>query len=243
MGQERHWALALIPREDVVISELAVPPVGRRPAPPRQYRVRKNLEDYARTMRGQFGAGPEVRLWQKLSDFSLNAYKDMAFDFDEILSPYDPQAQRYSYEDYWVKGEDQGRTLRDKSNLLVQRYWDHSGDLQHAFGHHSRMYFKFYANSRAAWTQEQRKQVRSILIFIANCAAGDSFSPHTSMMGGHPNFIAEIKYSMPLAAAVFPTAGRPQAMAPSTTPPRASVGAGTAPSRTAITLTSTSCRY
>ncbi len=202
VGQERHWALGLIPRDEVVISELPVSPADQTPAqrkkPPQRYTVRKNLEDYPTENRRQFGAGPEVRLWQKLTDFSLNAYKDMVFDFDELLVPYDPQGEKCSYDDYWMKGQNYGN-LRGHTYLLIQRYWDVSGPLQQRWE-----YFKLYANSRAGWTEEQRKQIRSILIFIAHFAAEDSYSPHTSMMGGHPNFVAMVKPDLPLAATIFP---------------------------------------
>jgi hypothetical protein len=202
VGHERHWALGLIPRDEVVISELPVSPTDQTPAqrknPPRRYTVRKGLEGYPNTDRQQFGAGPEVRLWQRLTDFSLNAYKDMVFDFDEPLAPYDPQGEKCSYHDYWVKGEHRGN-LRGHIYLLAQRYWDLSGALQQRWE-----YFKLYANSREGWTEQQRRQIRSILIFIAHFAAEDSFSPHTSMMGGHPNFVAMIKPVLPLAATVFP---------------------------------------
>jgi hypothetical protein len=70
-------------------------------------------------------------------------------------------------------------------NQLVQRYWDVSGSLQSAFGTR----FEFYANSRADWTTEQRRRIRSILIFAANSLMEDSFSPHVSMMAGQPNFV------------------------------------------------------
>jgi hypothetical protein len=102
-----------------------------------------------------------------------------------------------------MNGYNQGN-LRGHVNLLIQRYWDSSSELQHGFGGGSARKLQFYADSRAGWTLDERKQVRSILIFLTHCAENDSFLPHTSMMGGHPNFIAEIKFSLPLAAAVFP---------------------------------------
>ncbi|MDQ3621877.1 MAG: hypothetical protein M3463_05210, partial [Verrucomicrobiota bacterium] len=58
-GQARHWAIGLAPITRGV-------PGGR-------------LMDAA-------GAGPEVRLWQKLSDFSLDAYKDWPLEWDEDLT-------------------------------------------------------------------------------------------------------------------------------------------------------------
>lgn len=202
VGHERHWALGLIPRDEVVIGELPVTPSDQTPAqrknPLRRYTVRKSLEGYPDTSLRQFGAGPEVRLWQKLTDFSLNVYKDMVFDFDEPLAPYDPQGEKCSYDDYWVKGRDHGN-LRGHMYLLIQRYWDVSGSLQNRWEH-----FKLYANSRAGWTEEQRRRIRSILVFIAHFAGEDSFLPHTSMMAGHPNFVAMVKPVLPLAAAVFP---------------------------------------
>ena len=202
VGRERHWALGLIPRDELVISELPVTPSDQTRAqqkkPPRRYAVRKGLEGYAGESRGQFGAGPEVRLWQKLTDFSLNAYKDMVFDFDEPLTPYDPQGEKCSYDDYWM-GSGFGN-LRGYMYKLIQRYWDASGDLQSAFGKR----FEPYANSRADWTAEQRRHIRSILIFAANFLVEDSFSPHVSMMAGQPNFVFDAKGSIPVACVTFP---------------------------------------
>ena len=171
-GQERHWALSLILRDEVVIGELTQTPLPQRRArkidSPRQYTVRKDLEGYPDESRRQFGAGPEVRLWQRLTDFSLNAYKDMVFDFEESLEPYDPEGEEFTYEDYWVKGQNRGN-LRGHVNLLIQRYWDFSSELQHGFGGGAARKFQFYADSRAGWTPDERKQVRSILIFLAHC--------------------------------------------------------------------------
>jgi len=202
LGRERHWALSLIPRDEVVISELPVAPADqptRKKSTPRRYAVRKDLEGYAGESRGQFGAGPEVRLWQKLTDFSLNAYKDMVFDFDEPLTPYDPEGEKCSYDDYWMKGV-RGGSLRGYMYQLIQRYWDVSGALQSAFG----TKYEFYANSRAGWTADERRRIRSILIFAANFLVEDSFSPHASMMAGQPNFVFDAKGSIPVAVTTFP---------------------------------------
>ena len=111
-----------------------------------------------------------MRLWQRLTDFSLNAYKDMVFDFDEPLTPYDPQGEKCSYDDYWIRARTAG-TFAAISTCLIQRYWDVSGSSATAAGE----YFKLYANSRAGWTEAQRQRIRSILIFIAHFAAEDSF--------------------------------------------------------------------
>ncbi|MGB2821893.1 MAG: PA14 domain-containing protein, partial [Phycisphaerae bacterium] len=202
LGHERHWTLGLIPRDEVVISELPVTPSDQTRAqkkkPLRRYAVRKDLEGYPGESRGQFGAGPEVRLWQKLTDFSLNAYKDMVFDSDEPLAPYDPNGDKCTYDDYWM-GSGFGN-LRGYMYHLIQRYWDVSGSLQSAFGKR----FELYANSRASWTAEQRRRIRSILIFAANFLVEDSFSPHASMMAGQPNFVFDAKGSIPMAVATFP---------------------------------------
>ena len=65
-GKERHWAMALIPREEMVNAPADTPIPEQRAS-----RV----------------AGPEVRLWQRLADFSLDRQKQWAFDFDESLGP------------------------------------------------------------------------------------------------------------------------------------------------------------
>ncbi|MBL7040000.1 MAG: hypothetical protein ISR77_15290 [Pirellulaceae bacterium] len=202
LGRERHWALSLIPRNEVVISELPMTPAdqtrAQRKKPPQRYVVRKDLEGYPSQNIRQFGAGPEVRLWQKLTDFSLNAYKDMVFDFDEPLAPYDPEGEKCSYDEYWTRPG--FGNVRGYMYQLIQRYWDVSGSLQSAFGKR----FELYANSRAGWTAEQRRRIRSILIFATNFLIEDSFSPHISMMAGQPNFVFDAKGSIPMAVATFP---------------------------------------
>lgn len=60
-GTERHWAMALIPRNAVETKSILSNP------------------------KSHDGAGPEVRLWQRLADFQLDRVKDWVFDWDEKL--------------------------------------------------------------------------------------------------------------------------------------------------------------
>ncbi|WP_040948781.1 PA14 domain-containing protein [Gorillibacterium massiliense] len=205
-GTERHWALGVIPRSEVVIAELPKDPAvasGSNAVQPRSYTVQSTLSGYfEKNIRG-FGGGPEVRLAEKLNDFSLNRYKDMVFDFPEDLSKglHIPGSQfadvQLSYRE-WI-----GEHL-DRYQLLADRYWDYSSDLGgNHFGWYQESAAESYANSRALWAEQDRKRARALLVFTAYLMEDDNAIPHTSMLGGQPNFEIGYKQGLGLFPAVF----------------------------------------
>ncbi len=46
--------------------------------------------------------------------------------------------------------------------------------------------------------------MRDILLFFADSCDGDANQPHHSMMSGHPNFVMDVKATIPVACATFP---------------------------------------
>ncbi|MFW5754023.1 MAG: hypothetical protein ACOCV9_04400, partial [Marinilabiliaceae bacterium] len=217
-GRQRHWAIGAIPRDEMIIA---------RQGESEGWVAQRDFEEKAPGGTPvRIGAGPEVRLYQRLTDFSLDKYKDMVFDFEESLEPYgmgwdadifkeqgsdynrlldffDQEPEQVTADQFWNKigmGGGQNATM----DHLVQYFWDWSGGLTHRFGAFSRYRWVAYANSRANWSEADRQKARAQLVFIAELADGDSFMPHHSMMGGHPNFISEAKFDLALAAAIFP---------------------------------------
>lgn len=57
---------------------------------------------------------------------------------------------------------------------------------------------------RDAMTAEQRSQATAALLFAAYISAEDEFSPMQTMLGGHPNFMADLKFPLAAAAFLFP---------------------------------------
>lgn len=171
-GTARYWALGLIPRDAVV----------NRPA---------------LATRSDQTAGPEVRLWQKLSDFSLDVWKDRVVDFDEPLDPgVFADAKLFTY----------GEWLREWAGHLrrvANQHWE-SDAIGPVTIRGAKAWFGSYARSRATWTPEQRRHARAMLLCLTYGCEDDGNLPHHSMLGGHPNFISDVKVVIPLACATFP---------------------------------------
>jgi hypothetical protein len=180
-GQRRLWALALIPREEM--------------------RNRPHLSD--KRFQRQV-AGPEVHLWQKLSDFSLNRRKDWGFQWDEPLGcRLYPDAEKVTYEEWLKRNSIEGGNAMPSA--IINCYWDMYG-LAGAVGFRAMpRWFGTYERSRAGWTEAQRQHVRAILLFMAYTSEDDNDLPHHSMLAGHPNFISDVKQTLPIVCAVFPT--------------------------------------
>ncbi|HUW32129.1 MAG TPA: hypothetical protein VM223_11000, partial [Planctomycetota bacterium] len=175
-GSERHWAMAIIPREAVVHTAI--------------------------TDKKSHTAGPEVRLWQKLSDFSLNKVKDMCFDWDESTQrQLSDGGEQITYDD-WLKNYGMNAQYWFL-NAIVNLYWDYSAITGPPSFRGMPRWYGDYDASRAAWTPEQRRHVRSILVWMAESCEDDNNIPHHGMMGGHPNFIMDVKHTIPIACAVL----------------------------------------
>ena len=173
-GAARYWALGLVAREAMV----------NRPV----------IDTRSKQVRG---AGPEVRLCQKLGDFSLDIWKDRIIDFDEKLDagPFADQ-EEVSY-DQWIKSHG------NLAKLIANQYWD-SGATGAPDFKGAAKWFGSYARSRVKWTAEQRRRVRALLLFCAYVCEDDNGFPHHSMLAGHPNFIADVKGALAVACETFP---------------------------------------
>ena len=176
-GPKRFWAVSLIARDDVVLR-----------AHPGQ----------------KVAAGPETWLSSKLNFWSLNAYKDRVVDWTEKLqaAPFDKLTDAQTGKPYQVLAFDDYMSAYLQPSLAwVVNFQDALGgglgahDCPSAFGD--------YALSRAAWTPEQRDQVRQILVTLADYSEGDDLQPDHSMLSGSPNVVMETKAVLPIAAATF----------------------------------------
>ena len=57
---------------------------------------------------------------------------------------------------------------------------------------------------RDAMTPAQREQATATLLFTAYVSAEDEYSPMRTMLGGHPNFMADLKFPLAAASFLFP---------------------------------------
>ena len=203
-GTERHWALSAIGRDEMVME-------GRR--------TRDQAKGGPLTIDSvwtsipadtglQPGTAPDVKLWQKLSDFSLNHYKDMVFDFPEDTSvtldlPTVKNMAIGMPDDFW--GSYNYATF-NKYYWITDKYWDVSSELGGAAwgGRGQRQIYSDYAYNRYRWEDGDRRRVRSLLVFYAYLSEEDNNMPHTAMLGGHANFNLDVKQVLPMAAAIFP---------------------------------------
>ena len=186
----RFWVAGLIPMSQMAITgdpSLKAPPVG-----------------------------PDVRLLRRLSDWSLNRYKDLDSGWDEKTGgdPFDKGGSI-------GRGRIQVRTFEDylKTNFLQSAFilwtqsvsWDFSAEVAPVSFRSMPQTIGDYAVSRSTWTPEQREQVRQVLLLLTESCEDDANVPHHSMMGGHPNFVMDVKSVLPVSAAAFPNHPRAKA--------------------------------
>ncbi|MGB8353720.1 MAG: hypothetical protein WCD79_07535 [Chthoniobacteraceae bacterium] len=183
-GTKRYWTLGLIPRDAMQLTQL--PGTPQAPA-----------------------AGPESRLFNQLNDWSLDAYKDRAVDWPEKLTPApfdqpeftpDGKIEKMTYEDYHKKYIENSGYFQ----WIVNNSWDFSALMGAVSFRGMPARIGDYALSRDSWTQEQRDEIRQILLFLIDSSEGDANQPHHSMLSGHPNFVIDVKATLPLAVAAFP---------------------------------------
>ncbi|WP_110841118.1 Ig-like domain-containing protein [Paenibacillus flagellatus] len=193
-GQERHWALGLIDRNEVIVKGSTNGYTGL------SWLANSSFSGYA--FASNWGAGPEVRLFQKLTEYSLNKLKDRVLDWEEqpglrldlpasetemsanetvSFKDWNDFNRRYKFEPYVERYLDGSYSQRNDRNMVAQ-----------------------YANSRWSWTPAQRQQARAHLAFNAYLTAGDINFPHTSMLAGHANFIIDGKQALAVTAGAFP---------------------------------------
>ena len=179
-GTRRHWALGLIPRAEQ--KHVRITPGGRGRGP---------------------AGGPEVRLWQKLGDLSLNQVKDWVFEWNEPLpAKMFPDGPKLTY-DQWQKAYGMN-SVWWFLNAIINFHWDFSAETGPPSYGMMPGFFGNYERSRADWTPEERAHVRAILLFLAYTAEDDNNLPHHSMMAGQPNFVMQVKQTMAIACGVFP---------------------------------------
>jgi|GEM_PF-1494135 len=188
-GAKRYWVLGLIPRDQVVLNVLP----GDK----------------------SLGAGPESRLFNTLTFWSLNAYKDRMPDWEEKLdaAPFNSPGflDFQYYKDYAPMSYDEYKKKFMENNTYFHDIINYSSN----FGGYSDRavpaYFAEYALNRASWTPEQRQEIRQFLLLLADYVEGDDNQPHHSMLSGHPNFVMDTKQAIPFAVATFPNHPRAKA--------------------------------
>ena len=199
VGPARYWAIGLIPRSEMVVRGVNYGQSGQTPRPPdKTWLAVSSAEGMI-----SFGAGPEVRLLNKLNDFSLNRYKDYIFDF-----PEDARAVPFTLPNTPIEE----MTFLQYSNaykrnfaFLAQVGWDYSADLgPNHWGWVTGPESVNYAHNASRWSPQDRVTVRSWLIFAAYTLELDTAMPQWSMLGGHPNFAAALKQILGVAPGLFP---------------------------------------
>jgi len=201
VGNERHWAIGLVPRDAMVVCGIELGKTGLRPPPP------DKVWNVDSSMKGilSYGGGPEVRLLQKLTDFSLNLHKEWIFEF-----PEDGRTASFSlpYNDFVptpMTGADYYSAYARHYAFLAQVGWDFSGELGGIhWGHAINDQSLNYAYNYTKWTPAENLQLRSWLVFAAYLMGLDTAAPQTSMLAGHPNFVAQWKQILGVIAGLFP---------------------------------------
>lgn len=61
-----------------------------------------------------------------------------------------------------------------------------------------------YIKFQSQFTSEEREKVNAMLILLANVVAGEEVAPIKTMLGGHPNFMADWLFPLAAAAYLFP---------------------------------------
>jgi len=197
VGKERHWVIGLIPRDAMIAHGWTMGEMQTTPRPP------QHIWKIDSSMQGMipYGAGPEVRLLQKLNDFSLNLYKDFIFDF-----PEDSRSVAFSlpYTDIFPEPMTAAEYLRTYE-FLAQVGWDFSGEMgANHWGWSIHPQAINYAYNSAKWTAEERQRARSRMVLAAYLMELDTAMPQSSMLGGHPNFAVEYKAILGVLAGLFP---------------------------------------
>jgi len=198
---ERHWAMAVIP-----VSESQPIAVESQDGSRSFYwRARIDMKDVIDGKIPQAGAGPEIRLYQKLTEFSLDWVKDLVLDWDEASDPPLPPRERAlatvrTFQEYC-----QLNGIAGKQNWhLVEHYWGRHLGGATGLGRFQPEWFYDYAVSRKTWTSAQRREVRAIMVhWISSLMQRDGNQAHIAMISGHPNFIMDTLFAG-VYCAVFP---------------------------------------
>jgi len=198
VGSERHWAVSLIPRDDMMVRGVTAGDSVKSPRPP------DTVWKAVSSMDGMlsYAAGPEVRLLQKLNDFSLNRYKNLIFEFPESSHP------TYALPNSPPKDMTAAEFVKSFGIdylYLAQVGWDFSGEMgANHWGWSMEPQTVNYAHNFAQWSPADHLRIRSWLVFAAYLQELDTSMPQWSMLGGHPNFAAAYKQILGLDAGLFP---------------------------------------
>ena len=198
VGAARYWAISLIPRADMIVRGVSRGDTSKIPLPAYQSWTAVSSMNGLIT----YGGGPEVRLLQKLNDFSLDRYKDLVFEFPED-PPTGYDVPDIDSED--MTAADFKRAFSGNFIFLAQVGWDYSADLgPNHWGFATGPETVNYARNFARWTPQEHLQMRSWIVFAAYLLELDTAMPQGGMLGGHPNFLAEFKQILGLAPGLFP---------------------------------------
>ena len=198
VGSERHWAVSLIPRADMIVRGVPNADSAKIPQPPaKTWLAVSSMNGFL-----SYGGGPEVRLLLKLNDFSLDRYKDLIFDFPEDSSSTfalpDLPAKAMTADEFRM-------TFGRNYYYLAQVGWDVSGELgPNHWGWSTGPQAVEYKFNYSTWTPAQHLQFRSWLVFAAYLLELDTAMPQSSMLGGHPNFAVEFKQVLGIDPGLFP---------------------------------------
>lgn len=144
-----------------------------------------------------------VQLQIQHGDISLDRVKDWVLAYPESapLPPTDAMepGRQKSVESYM-------KALPDSALTQV------ANGMFHPVGLRDMSYWVVpdFLRFRESMTPAQRSQATAALLFAAYVAAEDEYCPMRTMLGGHPNFMADLKY--PVAAAAFLFPGHPMAV-------------------------------
>jgi hypothetical protein len=199
---ERHWAVSIIPTKDIIIDEIN----GTRSYKP-VYDENFNFVGYD----GTWGGGPEVRLWQRLTDFSLDFYKDLVFDFDENIER-EGEKPKFTLPDHIPSKQNynqfMGNNFINKFEKVADQYWNFQSDISGInFGHAKPLQMVNYIYNRSSWTKQQREHARALFIWLAYALQkGENpvSARYSALLGGQPNFMAPWIMNLYLCAAAFP---------------------------------------
>ena len=144
---------------------------------------------------------PEI-LRTQYADISLDRVKDWVLEYSDRAprAPTNalPAGRQKKIADYF-KG------LPDCAALTVAKGMFHPVALRDMGAWVVPDFLRF----RDAMSSAQRAQATAVLLLAAYVSAGEDFAPMKTMLGGHPNFMSDLKY--PLAAAAFLFPGHPMA--------------------------------
>ena len=138
-----------------------------------------------------------VRLQIQHGDISLDRVKDWVLEYSEsaALPPADAMepGRQKSVESYM-------------NALPASAFASVANGMFHPVGLRDMGYWMVpdFLRYRESMTPAQRSQATAALLFAAYVAAEDEYCPMRTSLGGHPNFMADLKYPIAAAAFLFP---------------------------------------